>query len=81
MTDDPNAGFTGDEAGVTLSDRAWAFTHGTPVLVTCADPRCIHSILTWYDELPPSAYQGTRKAPWPKCPERHRVKIIDVLRD
>jgi hypothetical protein len=84
MTDDPDAyfeGSTGDEAGVTQHDRAWAYTHKTPALVTCAEPRCIHSILTWHADLPARMFQGTRGAAWPKCPERHRVKIIDVLRD
>jgi hypothetical protein len=80
-SDDPLSGLTGDLAGVTLGDRADSALCPTPALVTCGDARCLYSMLTWQTELPAPFFQGTRRGPWPKCPDKDRVRLIEPLRD
>jgi hypothetical protein len=66
---------TGD-ALLTDGARAMLLSRPTPALFTCENSRCAHSLLTWQAELPAQAWDSARS--WPKCPERHRARLVDV---
>jgi hypothetical protein len=51
--------------------RATLLESSTRMLVTCGDPRCIHSLITWEADVPGvSVNRG-----WPQCPEKHRISL------
>jgi hypothetical protein len=77
--DNPSAyfeGLTGGEMGVSGGARVILLCQKTPAVFTCGDTRCPYSLQTWEAELP-SVTWGTARA-WPKCPEKHRARLVDV---